>query len=225
VTPAEPPPTKKDRIVTGLRSLIASGEIPRGERIQQDELAARFETSITPVREALRQLEAEGLLVSEPHRGVRVATADLDRIKGVYVARRLLEPYAAQRSAFYVSRRDLTRARDLIHAMRRVDGPSPELSALNRDFHFLFYERCGVPFLVTLLDSLWRSYPWDILHVLSSRAGEAIDEHERMVAAIEGGDPARIEDAFAANLRNSYVAVVRHFTGADVEDPFELPAG
>lgn len=219
---SEIPPTKKDRIVSELRSLIASGEIPRGERIQQDDLAARFATSITPVREALRQLEAEGLLVSEPHRGVHVATADLDRIKGVYIARRLLEPYAAQRSAFHVSRRDLTRARDLIQAMRRVGDPSPQLSALNHDFHFLFYDRCGAPFLAQLIDSLWRSYPWDILHVLSPRASEAIEEHERMVAAIEAGDPARIEDAFAENLRRSYLAMVRHLTGAEADDPFEV---
>ena len=112
--------TKKDLIADELKLLIGSGELPRGTRIQQDELAARFDTSITPVREAMRQLEAQGLLVSEPHRGVRVAEANLDEVKGVYVARRLLEPYAAQRASLRVSRRDLDRADELIEAMGKA---------------------------------------------------------------------------------------------------------
>src|SRR5579862_9894898 len=88
--------TKKDRLVQELRHLILYGDLERGTRIRQDELAARFDTSITPVREALRQLEAEGLLESEPHRGVRVTVPDIAEIKGTYVARRLLEPYIMQ---------------------------------------------------------------------------------------------------------------------------------
>lgn len=67
----------RDRIVGDLRRRIMSGEFPRGSRMPQDELARHFDASITPVREALRLLEAEGLLVSEPHRGVRVAGVDL----------------------------------------------------------------------------------------------------------------------------------------------------
>ena len=82
--------TKKDGILEELRALIASGEIARGSRIRQNELATRFASSVTPVREALRQLQVEGVIDGEPYRGARVAEADLDSIKGVYIARRLV---------------------------------------------------------------------------------------------------------------------------------------
>lgn len=88
--------------------MIAEGELARGSRIRQDVIAARFKTSITPVREALRLLEAEGMLVSEPHRGVRVADADYERVKTVYLLRRLVEPYAMRRAARRLSPRTST---------------------------------------------------------------------------------------------------------------------
>ena len=91
-------PTKRDQIVDELRRRILSGELARGERMPQDELARQFGASITPVREAMRQLEAEGLLVSEPHRGVRVAGVDVDEVTATYVVRRLDSPERAAQS-------------------------------------------------------------------------------------------------------------------------------
>jgi len=211
--------TKTERIVNELRALISSGEIARGERIQQDQLAARFNTSITPVREAIKRLEAEGLLVSEPHRGVRVSSADLEQIKGVYVARRMLEPYASRRAALRVSRQDLHRAQDLVDQMADAGSDLPEV---NRHFHFLFYDKCGIPALSALLDTLWRAYPWDILHVLGQRREHAVDEHQQMLDAVAAADLDRIGETFGVNLRNSYLALVRHLTGEEGEDPFDL---
>jgi DNA-binding GntR family transcriptional regulator len=211
--------TKTDRIVSELRALISNGEIARGERIQQSRLAKRFDTSITPVREAIKRLEAEGLLVTEPHRGIRVSSADLERIKGVYVARRMLEPYAAQRAALRVSRQDMRWAQGLID---RMADPDEDLPEVNRRFHFLFYEKCGIPALATLLDSLWRSYPWDILHVLGKRRSQAVAEHQAMADAVAAADLDRIVDTFGGNLSRSYLAIVAHLTGAEGEDPFDL---
>ena len=105
--------TKASQIADELREAIAAGEIAQGTRLQQDELSARFSTSITPVREALRQLQAEGLLVGEPHRGVAVASPDLEQITSIYVLRRLIEPFAAQRSARRLSKLDFERAYDV----------------------------------------------------------------------------------------------------------------
>jgi DNA-binding GntR family transcriptional regulator len=213
--------TKTDRIVAELRTLIANGEIARGERIQQDRLAKRFDTSITPVREAIKRLEAEGLLVTEPHRGVRVSSADLEQIKGVYVARRLIEPYAAQRAALRVSRQDLRHAQDLVV---RMGDQGEDLPEINRRFHFLFYERCGIPALTTLLHTLWRSYPWDILQVLEVRRAQAVREHRAMVDAVANADFDLIEETFGANLARSYLAIITHLTGEAGEDPFDIRA-
>src|SRR5262245_33496546 len=71
-----PAPTLREVIADELRRLIVDGEFERGVWIRQPQLAKRFGVSLTPVREALRQLEAEGLLESVPQRGVRLATVD-----------------------------------------------------------------------------------------------------------------------------------------------------
>lgn len=217
--------TKKDLIAEELKTLIGSGELPRGTRIQQDELAARFDTSITPVREAMRQLEAQGLLVSEPHRGVRVAEADLEDVKGVYIARRLLEPYAAQRATLRVSRRDLEQAEQLLSAMTsasRGEQDGGKAREANREFHFLFYERCGIPSLVRTIDTLWLAFPWDILEVIPGRLERSIDEHGSMVEAVREGDVERVKTVFEDHIRRSYLGLCRHLTGEDSDDPFDL---
>src|SRR5690554_4237286 len=89
VQPEPAPGTKLDQIVDSLRRMILSGEVERGARLRQDALAEQFSSSITPVREALRVLESEGLVVAEPHRGVRVAAVDPTRVETIYILRRL----------------------------------------------------------------------------------------------------------------------------------------
>ncbi|MFF7946167.1 GntR family transcriptional regulator [Streptomyces griseorubiginosus] len=107
------------KIHTGL---ILNGEPARGERMPQDELARRFGACITSVREALWLLEAEGLVVAEPHRGVRVACVETEQVKGVYVMRRLAEGHAMKRATLRVSRRDLSAARALLDRLQRKEA-------------------------------------------------------------------------------------------------------
>jgi DNA-binding GntR family transcriptional regulator len=216
--------TKKDRIVEELRLLIDSGELARGARVHQDELATRFNTSITPVREALRHLEAEGLLVSEPHRGVRVASADLEEVKGVYVARRLLEPYASQRAVSRISRRDLEQAERLTDAMAEAHeaGDHLALRDANRSFHFLFYDRAGISALARIVEDLWSAYPWDILQVLSVRVESSLAEHRTIVASVRDGDLDDVKESVELHVKNSYLALAEHLTGVSQDDPFEL---
>jgi len=198
--------------------MIAKGEIARGERIQQEQLAEHFQTSITPVREAIKRLEADGLLVSEPHRGVRVSSANLEEIKGIYVSRRLLEPYVVQRAALRVSRRDIERASALVE---RMADPSEDLNSINRDFHFLFYDKSGIPSLSALIRNLWWAYPWDILSVLDTRREHVVDEHRAIVDAVARADFDAIAATITDNLQLSYLAIVTHLTGNPGEDPFD----
>lgn len=219
-----PGPTKRDLVVSELRTMIASGDLPRGGRIHQDELAARFSTSITPVREALRQLEAEGLLVGEPHRGVRVSETNVDEQLGVYVSRRLLEPFAAQLATQNVSRRDLARARELVATMNKAGsrGDLPAVRDANRSFHFLIYERCEIPSLVAVIESNWAVFPWDTLEVLDPRAARSVDEHAAILDCMERGDVAGVGRELEQHIARRYRDLVEHLTGSPPdEDPFD----
>lgn len=217
--------TKRDVILQELRALIVSGELARGSRMQQDDLARRFESSITPVREALRLLEAEGLVVSEPHRGVRVASVDLERIKAKYVSRRLLESYAMQRATRRMSRRDLDLARDLLEATDAAGRGPGDLAAVqdaNTRFHFFFYERCAMPGLVAEIGALWGTFPWDLLLGRGGRGQESVVEHRAIYDAVVAGDLDAVARATEAHIANGYAALHRHLTGRPGPDPFDL---
>jgi DNA-binding GntR family transcriptional regulator len=223
---AAPQMMKRDRIVEDLRRKILSGELPRGARMPQDDLARQFDASITPVREALRLLEAEGLLVSEPHRGVRVAGVDLDKVKATYVVRRLVESYAMQRVTTRLSPRDLARARSMIEKME-TESDIGDVDAFrhdNREFHFFFYERCGMPALSEQIEGMWQAFPWDLMLNTPERTHQSHLEHVAIIEAIESGDVAAVAAATEAHIAQGFDAIARRLTEDvdEVPDPFLL---
>ena len=217
--------TKRDRIVDELHDLILSGELARGTPLRQDELARRFDTSITPVREALRLLESQGLVVGEAHRGVRIASIDEDDLKATYLMRRLIEPYTVRRATIRVSRRDLQRTQELNEQMAAAgaDGIHWGGREANRAFHIFFYERCGVPAVAEHIRALWLVFPWDIaLMKVGDRTRSSFEEHEAIIAAIRDGDADAAADATAGHLLGSYVAVIEGLSGRPAADPFPI---
>ena len=220
--------TKKDRIVAALRARIETGELERGTWIRQDSLAEDFDTSITPVREALRQLEAEGLLTHTAHRGVRVAEVDLQRVTGTYLLRRSVEPYAMQRAAMRLTPADLLAAERLLDT---IDGLDPSvdgvrISALNRRFHFSFYARSGPASFVQGIEDLWDAFPWDLLRVARERVPVSAQEHRAMLAAVRSGDLDAIAATTALHVRNGYRTLRRHLRPDDADldatdDPYD----
>lgn len=204
--------------------MIRDGELPRGSRIQQDVLAEMFKTSITPVREAIVLLEAEGLLVGEPNRGVSVADADFNAIKAVYIQRMLLEPYAMRRATRRISHRDLDRAEGLLERMGSAANSKEVVSVpeLNRQFHFLFYDACGNDALSTQIEQLWQRWPWDLLSVIKKRPSESQREHADMIQAVRSGDVIEVANATEQHLRASFMSLGEHLTGEKPEDVFDL---
>ena len=217
---------KRDRIVEDLRRKILSGELSRGTRMPQDDLARQFDASITPVREALRLLEAEGLLVSEPHRGVRVAGIDLDKVKATYVVRRLVESYAMQRVTTRLSPLDLSRIHHMMDRMKK-ESEAGDLAAFrqgNREFHFYFYDRCGMPALSEQIEGMWQAFPWDLMLNTPERTHQSHLEHVAIIEAIEAGDVAAVAAATEAHIAQGFDAIARRLSEAneEVPDPFLL---
>lgn len=218
------PPTKRDQVVDELRRLILSGELPRGAKLPQDELARQFSSSITPVREALRTLEAENLVVSEPRRGVRVAGVNFERAKATYIIRRLTESYAMRRAAIRLSPLELHQAGLLLDELNAATArhDSDAARQLNKRFHFFFYERCGIPSLVDEIDALWRAFPWDILLDSPEAADDSEAEHGALLDAVRAGDAEAAGRALENHLSRSFIALNAHYTGKPPADPFEI---
>lgn len=145
--------TIASRISRALAERIISGALTPGERLRQDHIAEEFGASHVPVREAFRLLEAQGLAVSEPRRGFRVATFDLKEVREVAEMRAVLEVLALRHAIPHLTAAILDRAEAAtVAADTSRDVRSWE--AANRAFHRLLLEPCGMPRLLASIDDL-----------------------------------------------------------------------
>ncbi|RCK53862.1 GntR family transcriptional regulator [Thalassospira profundimaris] len=148
----------KDTTITGkitrqLADRIIAGHIAPGTKLRQDHLAEEFGASHVPVREAFRRLEAQGLVVSEPRRGVRVASFDIAEVREVAEMRASLEVLALRHAAPHLTSAILDEA----EAINRAGENAADVRAweeTNRAFHRLILSPCNMPRLLATIDDL-----------------------------------------------------------------------
>jgi DNA-binding GntR family transcriptional regulator len=195
--------SKTDLVAALIRELIITGELETGEQLRQRDLGQRFGVSQTPVREAMRRLESEGLLRSDTHRGFTVAAPDLGRVEENFQIRAALESLGASLAARKIDPAGLRRLRELNEQMRALAADDdPGYAELNREFHFTVYEYAHSPLLLSLMRLLWAS-----LHGgprVSRTHAESARQHDEILAALAEGD------ADAASART-----YQHIMGAD----------
>ncbi|MEA3122258.1 MAG: hypothetical protein QOH33_1831 [Paraburkholderia sp.] len=131
-----------DKLAFSLRELIEGGEITDGARLIERDLAEQFSVSRVPLREALRKLEAQGLVEIEPNRGAVVRTLSLADVDEIYNLRILLEGDAIYRAAKRMDDETLARAA-LVHRLLGKAETARKQGELNREFHELLYAPCG----------------------------------------------------------------------------------
>lgn len=217
------PRTKKDYAVEAIRSLILEGELDPGERLRQADLAARLKISLTPVREALRQLEAEGVVAGTAHRGVRVRGIELTELRSVYLSRRLIEPYLAGRGVLNVGPTHVGAARTSLEQLAGAQAQenAVEVRRANYEFHFGLYEQADTPLLIDTARTLWTRFPWDVLSVVPERRQSSVLEHARILDAMARADADGVAEACALHLTRSYLDIERYLGGDSlIADPF-----
>jgi DNA-binding GntR family transcriptional regulator len=141
------------RISKVLADRIIAGALEPGSRLGQDHVAEEFGASHVPVREAFRRLEAQGLVVSEPRRGVRVAGFNPEEVREVAEMRAALEALALRNAMPHLTRALLDQAEEVNKAGDRA----PDVQAwerANRDFHRTILTPCGMPRLLKAIDDL-----------------------------------------------------------------------
>ena len=147
-----------DCIFTKLKEEILSGTLKPGQRLQQVELSQRYGVSRAPVRDALRKLEAEGL-VAEKRKGVEVSSIDLDELHELYQIREALEDLAAYKALPVISDEGLMALTDLEKKMEKASREGDLSSWLKFDFRFHndSYKPCNSPTLLKMISGLWNS--------------------------------------------------------------------
>jgi DNA-binding GntR family transcriptional regulator len=185
-----------DRVYEELRERIATGALPRGARLRQEALAADLGVSRTPLREALRRLASEGVVVLEPNRGARVADVGHEDMMAAYEARLLLEPGAARLAAGRRERASVAHMRTAIAEHRRTRTQAG-LFAANRAFHLALVEAAGNEHLLRFAEVLWVARIGAAVYEQQDESPAEVaadaDAHERIADAIEAGDGAAAE--------------------------------
>lgn len=184
--------SKSDLVAATLRELIVTGTLLPGVALRQRELADRFGVSPTPVREALRRLESEGLVTYDTHKGSTVTEPHAGAIAEKYQIRAALEGLAAKLAAPKVTEDALSRLEADNERLLDLSLPPEEVSDLNRHFHFSVYEMAGSPVLLALMRLLWQSFPGG--PQLFRPRQESIEEHRELLDALRARDAQRAQE-------------------------------
>lgn len=192
---------KQERAYRTIRERILEGVYSPGYRLVIDTLADELGVSPLPVREAIRRLEAEGLVVYQPNTGARVAPADPGQFENALTVLAVLEGYATGLAAPRMRAEDLQRLRDvngrMVECMNTLE--SLRFGQLNQEFHQVIYDRCPNAALVEALRDTSRKLDLirrTVFTQIPYRGWKSIEEHRGLIGLIESGaDAAKIEMA------------------------------
>ncbi len=189
-----------------LLAAIEDGGLPTGMRLRETELAERLAISRTPVREALKRLELQGLVVHEPHHGAVVASLGYGQVTELYLLREVLEGTAARLAAQHASVVEIGVLERMVQADRALTGTAKLLARSNRHFHQQIRDAARNRYLGTALETLRLSLALLAGTTLGApgRAEASIAEHAAIVACIAARDPDGAEAAARQHILNAF---------------------
>ena len=202
--------TKAEAVYRETKWRILTGALQPATAVNQAELAAEFQMSPTPVREALRRLESEGLVIFVAHTTVKVSPLDLKELDDLYAIRVALDSMAGQLAATNRTDEDMAKLTDLLRPASASE-PRDRLER-NREFHRAVYGASGNRQLTILLDQLWdRTERYRIVLVANETGGGAHyernrsdDDHCAIASAVFEGDADRVATLLRTHVQHSH---------------------
>ncbi len=214
---SRPPRTAHQWVREQIREAIFAGTYPPGTRLVQGEIAERFGTSVTPVREAMRDLATEGLIDVDPHRAATVRAIDLDEATEINEMRLLLEPLAARRAAVRITAEEVEALRATERAMEAAPDHTGWLE-LNRRFHLEVIEAARSPRLGDILRTLRQVSSFYLAALVRAQGGDrekSAREHTQLIDALEAHDGERAAAIMARHLADAHTLRTRLGPAAD----------
>lgn len=219
--------SKSQQAYRWIRQRIASQAFTPGYRLVLGSIANELDMSVVPVREAIRQLEAEGLVTFERNVGAHVAMVDERSYSASMQALSIIEAAASALAAAHMSAADLRAAREVNDQMRArlIDFDPHAFTQLNQRFHAILCRRCPNPRLLEIVEAEWArlgNMRDSIFAFVPDRAAGSVREHDELLRLIETGAPLQqVEQAMRAH-RASTLQAFQSQTHADERVPLPV---
>jgi DNA-binding GntR family transcriptional regulator len=218
--------TKTELALQVLRDRIRTGELEPGRRLRLNELTGELGMSPTPIREALRLLQADGIVDYRPHQGIVVAELSRQELDGVLRLRRLLEPFAVELAVPALTPARL-RELERLHAKLLsavASGRGSAATEANVAWHWAIYDAAGSPHLTEFIRRLWDAYPWRTMWALPGRSEQSALEHQAVMDAIAAGDAKVAAGKLAIHITSSEASLLDHLERSGEADRQPEPA-
>ena len=204
----------RDVVFNTLRQAILKGELEPGERLMEIQLADRLGVSRTPIREAIRKLELEGLVSIIPNKGAYVTGITRKDVEDIYAIRSLLEGLCARWATAHITEKQLDALEENIYLseFHASKGHAQKLTELDDQFHDILYEACSSK----MLEHQLRDFHEYVRRMRkqnlsgSERGLEAVLEHKQIMEAIRQKDADRAQELAALHMRNAYDNMIKN---------------
>lgn len=196
--------TVSDSVYLWIKNAIIQGDFKPGEHIAQESLTKKLGVSRTPVRDAIKRLEAEGLLITRPHCGAVVFQLDRNCLHEIYDIRILIEQYCASRTCMKASAEEIGQIEAINLRMLNYSNNSKEFMQLDRQFHALLCTLSGCTNTIEILEGLWNQCDSfkSIYYSLEGRSNDTLAEHTRIIQCLKNRDVAGTKQAIFDHLND-----------------------
>jgi DNA-binding GntR family transcriptional regulator len=214
------PPTRRDSVsvvVAALTELILTGQLAAGDHVVESEIATRLGVSRTPVREAIGQLVARGLLAKENNRSARVHRPSLNDLVEIYEMREVLESHVARRAALVATAAQIRELQALERQLRAGDEGDDEWFENHAQLHRMIVQLADRPRFYTVIEGLQHQaepYVRIVTKLDAGQRGQVRHEHQALVKAIAAGDADAAAELTRVHLTSTVDRVTRIFEAA-----------
>jgi GntR family colanic acid and biofilm gene transcriptional regulator len=192
--------TAEKQVYRSIRTALMSGLVAPGSSLTSRSLASSLKVSVQPVRDALKRLEADGILESRPQSGFLLKTVSKQEYREIIDIRQRLEGLAARIACERMDARTIAMLERINKRMAKIDE-SGEVLAENYRFHFAIYKKADRPNLLSIIENLWvRIGPALHHHPYRISSDETVERHNQIIRALKDRDPDAADEAIAEDL-------------------------
>jgi len=205
--------TKNDAIYYLIKEEILNGYFHPGERLTVAQLAAKYNVSPMPIREALTRLQQDGLIENTPHVGARVARFNAEKFKEIISVRLVLEPLAAKLATKNMTDEQINELETILNDMKVClkNKDLKQYTKLNSQFHDYIYKKCGNETLYDIIKSLIErsEHSKSIFVRDDSRISKSFEEHEECLKYLKLRDEEKVYEAFMKHKEEGFKIVLK----------------